>query len=137
MGDHTAAQNVLNLRVNEALRKYRPLGGWIEQPADLQPPLQGDVSGDVVIVGAGFAGLCTALELAARGAQVVLLERNFAGFGASGRNAGYLAGGQGLRYDAMVDRLGEAQARQVVRFYEDGVDPDPIKGGKIVIQAKR
>ncbi|WP_201325897.1 FAD-dependent oxidoreductase, partial [Burkholderia sp. E168m23] len=87
------------MRADAALRKYRPIGGWIDAPERAQPELEGDVQADVIIVGAGFAGLSTALELAARGASVVVLEREFAGFGASGRNAGYLAGGQGLEYE--------------------------------------
>ncbi|WP_354683287.1 FAD-binding oxidoreductase [Cupriavidus necator] len=100
---------------------YRPLGGWVEMPEAPQPELEGDVSADVVIVGAGFAGLSTALELAARGAKVVVLEREFAGFGASGRNAGYLAGGQGLEYDLFLKRVGREQARGIVGFYDAGV----------------
>lgn len=101
---------------------YRPLGGWVEAPDDLQPELEGEAAADVIIVGAGFAGLSTALELAARGAKVIVLEREFAGFGASGRNAGYLAGGQGLEYDLFLRRVGHAQAKQIIRFYDDGVD---------------
>jgi glycine/D-amino acid oxidase-like deaminating enzyme len=108
-------------RADAALAKYRPIGGWLERPTDLQPPLEGEVEADVIVAGGGFAGLSTALELTARGARVVLLERDFCGFGASGRNAGYLAGGQGLEYDLFLKRLGREAARQVVAFYEEGV----------------
>ena len=107
--------------IDAAPTKYRPIGGWLEKPNDPQPPLEADVIADVVVVGAGFAGLSTALELAARGAKVVVLEREFAGFGASGRNAGYLAGGQGLEYDLFLKRVGRDQARTIVGFYEEGV----------------
>lgn len=100
---------------------FRPIGGWLEKPDPLQPPLEGKLSADVIVVGAGFAGLSTALELAARGANVVVLEKEFAGFGASGRNAGYLVGGQGLEYDFFLKRVGHEQARQIVRFYDEGV----------------
>ena len=96
-------------------------GGWVEPPADLQPSLEGDVKADVIVVGAGFAGLSTALELRALGAQVILLEQEFAGFGASGRNAGYLLGSMGIEYDMFVKRLGVAQATQFVRFYDEAV----------------
>ncbi|AIS12957.1 FAD-dependent oxidoreductase [Pseudomonas chlororaphis subsp. aurantiaca] len=100
---------------------FRQLGGWLEQPADLQPPLKGNVSADVIVVGAGFAGLSTALELTALGAKVVVLEQEFAGFGASGRNAGYLVGGQGMKFDLFVKRIGHEKARDIVKFYDDGV----------------
>ncbi|MBN3787968.1 FAD-dependent oxidoreductase [Burkholderia sp. Ac-20353] len=109
------------IRADAALQKYRPVGGWIEPPERAQPPLEGDVCADAIVVGAGFAGLSTALELAARGASVVVLEREFAGFGASGRNAGYLAGGQGLEYDLFLKRVGREQAKQIVGFYDEGV----------------
>ncbi|MCM2397252.1 FAD-binding oxidoreductase [Rhizobium sp. S95] len=52
-------------------------------------PLEGRVQADVCIVGAGYTGLTTALELARAGVRVVLLERAEAGFGGSGRNAGH------------------------------------------------
>lgn len=102
--------------------EWRPNGGWLDAPADLQPPLQGDISADVVVIGAGFAGLCAALELSARGARVVVLEREYAGFGASGRNAGYLAGSLGLEFELFVRKLGREQAARIVGFYDAGVD---------------
>lgn len=108
-------------RSGGVLAAYRPFGGWVQRPDDLQPELEGEISADVVVVGAGFAGLSTALELAASGANVVVLEREFAGFGASGRNAGYLAGGQGLEFDFFLKRLGREQASQIVGFYQAGV----------------
>ncbi len=52
-------------------------------------PLSGSVQADVCIVGAGYTGLTTALELAKTGINVVLLERQEIGFGGSGRNAGH------------------------------------------------
>lgn len=103
------------------LEKYRALGGWVEKPEDLQPALEGDVSADVVIIGAGFAGLSAALELAKQGAKVIVLEREFAGFGASGRNAGYLAGAAGLEYDLFLKDIGNERAKQIIRYYEDAV----------------
>lgn len=51
--------------------------------------LQEQIQADVCIVGAGFTGLTTALELAREGMRVVLLEAQEAGFGGSGRNAGH------------------------------------------------
>lgn len=51
--------------------------------------LEGRITADVCIVGAGYTGLTTALELAQKGVSVVLLEAQEAGFGGSGRNAGH------------------------------------------------
>ena len=58
-------------------------------PAPQTFPLEGRVKADVCIVGAGYTGLTTALELAKVGVKVVLVERMEAGFGGSGRNAGH------------------------------------------------
>ena len=58
-----------------------------------RPPLAGDLQADVCIVGAGLTGLWTAyyLKRARPDLHVVVLEREFAGFGASGRNGGWLS----------------------------------------------
>ncbi|RAZ91920.1 FAD-dependent oxidoreductase [Mesorhizobium hawassense] len=62
-----------------------------------RPPLPGDIEADVAIVGAGYTGLWTAyyLKKAKPSLRIVLLERESAGFGASGRNGGWLSGGFG------------------------------------------
>ncbi|KQT69039.1 MULTISPECIES: NAD(P)/FAD-dependent oxidoreductase [unclassified Aureimonas] len=51
--------------------------------------LEGEITADVCIVGAGYTGMTTALELAKAGTDTVLLEAEEAGFGGSGRNAGH------------------------------------------------
>ncbi len=99
---------------------YRPFSGWANPPQDIQPPLEGATSADVIIVGGGYAGLHSALELRARGADVVLIEREFAGWGASGRNGGYLVGAQNFDF-GFVKRVGPEHARQIVAFYQDAV----------------
>lgn len=52
------------------------------------PRLQGDARADILVIGGGFTGLSAALHAAEAGADVVLLEAQDAGFGASGRNNG-------------------------------------------------
>lgn len=59
-----------------------------------RPALAGDTDCDVCVVGGGFTGLSTALHLAERGYDCVLLEAERLGWGASGRNGGQLGSGQ-------------------------------------------
>lgn len=58
-------------------------------PAPSTTPLDGEVSTDVCIIGGGYTGMTTAIELRRRGIDVTLLEAQEAGFGGSGRNAGH------------------------------------------------
>ncbi len=61
------------------------------------PPLAAGRRADVAVVGAGFTGLRTALDLAQRGADVVVLEAGEPGWGASGRNGGQV--NPGLKHE--------------------------------------
>jgi len=58
------------------------------RPAPATPPLDGDRRADVLVIGAGFTGLSTALHLAERGVDVAVVDRAEPGWGASGRNGG-------------------------------------------------
>jgi glycine/D-amino acid oxidase-like deaminating enzyme len=76
------------------LNKYRTLSFWHDTAADpLEPgePLAADIDVDVAIAGGGFTGLWTAyyLRKADPGLRIAVLEREIAGFGASGRNGGW------------------------------------------------
>src|ERR1700729_3313660 len=80
----------------EARYRERSLGpGGIEQPLMPRPSLPGDVNCDVAIVGGGFTGLWTAYYLKQHDPtlDVVLVEREIAGFGPSGRNGGWVMSG--------------------------------------------
>jgi glycine/D-amino acid oxidase-like deaminating enzyme len=64
---------------------------WLDlEPRPTRPPLQGVERAEVAVVGAGVAGAFLSLHLAEAGARVLCLEAEQAGFGASGRNAGFL-----------------------------------------------
>jgi glycine/D-amino acid oxidase-like deaminating enzyme len=66
-------------------------------PAPVTPPLETSARADVCVIGAGYAGLATALTLAERGVQTIVLEAREPGWGGSGRNGGQVI--PGLKYD--------------------------------------
>ncbi|MBE1188696.1 FAD-binding oxidoreductase, partial [Escherichia coli] len=70
------------------------------------PPLAGEEQADVCVVGGGFSGVNTALELAQRGFSVVLLEAHRIGWGASGRNGGQLIRGVGHDVEQFLPVIG-------------------------------
>lgn len=76
----------------------------------------------VCIVGGGFAGLATALGLVERGVRdVVILEAQRVGFGASGRNGGFVFGGYSLDCADLLRTLGPSDARALYRLTLDAV----------------
>ncbi len=131
-----------------------PVGSlWLDQVVadgdDLAPraPLDGDVRADVAIVGAGYTGLWTAYHLLRidPALRVVVVEREIAGFGASGRNGGWcsalfpageakltrrhgrdaaLAMGAAMR--DTVDEVGKTVA-------DEGIACDWVKGGTVTL----
>jgi glycine/D-amino acid oxidase-like deaminating enzyme len=120
----------------------------LPQPITPRPTLPGDLEADIVIAGAGYTGLWTAyyLKKADPACRVVVLESEYAGFGASGRNGGWcsalfpsslskVAKVAGSRDAAIalqrtlndtVDEVGKVTAAE-------GIDCDFAKGGTIVL----
>ena len=82
----------------------------VTRPA-LLPALQETIDTDVLVVGAGFAGLSAAIELAQRGYSVVLLEADRVCSGASGRNGGQAIVGYASGQEPFEHQLGRAQSR--------------------------
>src|SRR5690606_11754177 len=77
--------------------------------------LAGNIEAEVAIIGGGFAGLSTALHLARRGVDVVLLEAREIGWGASGRNAGFVVPNFSKADPASVmARLGSEKGRRLL-----------------------
>ena len=68
--------------------------------------LQKNLDCEACVIGGGLAGIATALGLAERGRDVVLLEANRVGWGASGRNGGFLSAGYSLGSKALANKLG-------------------------------
>src|SRR5277367_6101817 len=90
---------------------------WLDQAGPRAPRdrLPGDRHADVCIVGAGYTGLWTAYELrrAAPQLEVVVLESEFAGFGASGRNGGWVLGELAGSSGEWIRRAGHDRAREM------------------------
>ncbi len=122
---------------------YADIGG-IPAP---RPPLPGDLAVDVVIVGAGYTGLWTAyyLKQAKPDLSIAILEREFAGFGASGRNGGWLSGGFGWsreKYLKSSTREGVVAMQaamagtvdEVIRVAgKEGIDADIRRAGNLSV----
>lgn len=122
---------------------------WYQQVEFPQPTpaLFHDISADVCIVGAGYTGMWTAyyLKKAAPELSVVLLEKEFAGFGASGRNGGWLTNSITGGRDQYVSTHGAQAAKDMQQAMNDTVDevirvcaveniyPDIVKGGELNI----
>ncbi|WP_104090175.1 FAD-binding oxidoreductase [Arthrobacter sp. GMC3] len=117
-------------------------GTVVPQPVDA---LQGDAGADVCIVGAGYTGLWTAYYLAKAdpSLRIVICEAKFAGYGASGRNGGWLTNTITGGRDGYVRSHGR---EAVVRFQDamnrtvqevidvaaaEGIDADIVKGGEL------
>ncbi len=112
--------------------------------ASAGPPraaLEGDCEAEVCVVGGGLAGLSAALGLAERGRSVVLIEARRVGWGASGRNGGFVSPGYSLPGSRLVARLGLDHARALYdlsreavtlmrrRIDDYGIDCGPIVEG--------
>ena len=86
----------------------------IKQESDY-PELEGEIRVDVAIIGGGFTGVATAVELAEKGYQVALLEANKIAWGATGRNGGQVTGS--LSGDAAMTKQLRRQLGQEAEDY--------------------
>jgi glycine/D-amino acid oxidase-like deaminating enzyme len=136
---------------------YRSRSFWLDNLASSggnltpRPALPGARDVDVAIVGAGFTGLWTAYYLLERdpAMRVVLLEKEIAGFGASGRNGGWCSAlfpASMEKIAAQSSRAGAIALRQAMRHSVDevgavananGIDCDYAKGGTLSLIRSR
>src|SRR6201984_238348 len=113
-----------------------------------RPSLPGSTEADVCIVGAGYTGLWTAyyLSRADPALRVIVLEASFAGYGASGRNGGWVTADlPGSRARSAGHREGREGVRELERQLRDtvdevarvcaaeGIDAGLVKGGTLSI----
>ena len=113
------------------------------------PVLEGEHRADVCVIGGGFTGLSAALNLAERGMQVVLLEAERIGFGASGRCGGLIGSGQRMDVLDAEEIFGHARSKLLWDFAEmakqeirdrvakHNIDCDLQKGQLVGIHKKR
>jgi glycine/D-amino acid oxidase-like deaminating enzyme len=129
---------------------YRSVSLWFEQlgePLQPRPALAGDLDVDAAIVGAGFTGLWTAyyLQQAEPSLRIAVLEREIAGFGASGRNGGWCSALFPVSASTLADEVDADAARaqyaamrgsvaEVVRVAAaENIQADVAPGGTIVL----
>jgi len=87
-----------------------------------RPVLSGTVECDTAIVGGGLAGLSAALQLARAGRRVAVLEAESVGFGASGRNGGFVFPGYAADDGDIARIAGKERARQLHLLSIEGVE---------------
>ena len=89
-----------------------------------RPPLDGSTRADVLIIGAGFTGLSTAIHLKEKrpSLKVLVLESDVVGFGASGRNGGFSMRLFGITMELTAMRYGREKTKEADRYMVKAVD---------------
>jgi glycine/D-amino acid oxidase-like deaminating enzyme len=91
-------------------------------PGPMTPPLVGTATVDVLVVGAGYTGLSTALHLAETGTSVMVLDTHSPGWGASGRNGGQVNPTLKHDPDDLVRMLGPQRAEPLIHAVSQSAD---------------
>ena len=116
-------------------------------PQTWRPALAGDTTADVAIIGAGFTGLWTAWYLMKErpDLKVLVIEKEFAGFGASGRNGGWCMGTFAWNHEKYAKATSRAAVLEMVKELEgtvaeitavcaaEGIDADIIPSEEMMV----
>jgi len=94
---------------------------WMEDAPVAGEPLSGEVSTDICVIGAGYTGLSCALAFRREGLDVVVLESEVAGFGASGRNAGHLTPTIGKDLPTLLRLYSRERVRALLHLQETAI----------------
>ena len=86
------------------------------------PPKDLPKSAEVVVIGSGFTGLSAARSLAKNGTQVVVLEKDEIGAGASSRNGGIVHPTLGVSGQDLIDRFGIELAKDLYHIIIEGME---------------
>jgi glycine/D-amino acid oxidase-like deaminating enzyme len=107
-------------RIGDVSFWYADLGGLPQK----RPTLDGDTAVDVCIIGAGYTGLWSAwyLKQADPSLRILIVEKEFAGFGASGRNGGWLTGGFAWSHEKYLSTGTPQGVRAMVQAMNGTVD---------------
>lgn len=95
---------------------------WEDLPRPTHPPLYGDITADVCVIGLGGSGLTALTELHARGISAVGLDAGQIAGGAAGRNGGFLLAGLAHPHHEMVAQLGPGPARRLHQLTLEELD---------------
>src|SRR6202789_2674246 len=97
-------------------KRYSYWLGGAGRPLTPRPPLAGSAEVDVAILGAGYSGLWTAYYLLRQnpGLRVAIVEREMAGFGASGRNGGWCSPKFPVTAAVLEERYGREATRSLL-----------------------
>src|SRR5690606_17895547 len=124
----TGSAGMRHLYHDDMYRFSDPQPSWWEASVDTErpaaPPLEGDATCDVAVLGGGYTGLSAALHLAREhGIESRVLESGPLGWGASGRNAGFCGiGATSLSLPRMLKRHGLDETRRFYRSQAEAVE---------------
>ncbi|MDQ3076860.1 MAG: FAD-binding oxidoreductase [bacterium] len=84
--------------------------------------LEGEVSADIVVVGGGIAGLSCAQRFRDAGKDVIIVEKDFCGAGASGKSSGFITPDSEIELGSLIANHGPEKAKEIWEFVCSGVE---------------